>query len=114
MQLANGSEAEARKQRAVVDEIKQAGGQVYFDYQLDASGKDIPNAEPPEPAWLRRLLGDDVFVTMVAVDPTVIGRLDSFNFRSHIIIPLEHLKGLTQLEETGSRNTSPATPMPLV
>ena len=57
----------AQKQRAVVEELRTAGEWVSYDYQFDSNGDLIPNAEPPAPAWIRRLVGDDFFA-----DPTMV------------------------------------------
>ncbi|MEK6238885.1 MAG: hypothetical protein N2C14_29570, partial [Planctomycetales bacterium] len=42
-----------QKERAAVAALVKLGGTVYYDYQLD------PPLDPPGPAWLRSLLGDD-------------------------------------------------------
>jgi len=49
----------AHRQRDAVAAIHALGGAVMYDYDFDAAGNQIRNAEPPEPAWLRRLLGVD-------------------------------------------------------
>ena len=79
----------ARKQREAVEEIEKAGGAVSYDYQFDLSGTWIPGATPPGPAWLRNLLGDDLFVDVTRSILTSSGVSDA---------GLEHLKGLTQLQ----------------
>ena len=48
---------QARKQKEAVDEIKNLGGTVVYDYQVDAAGKLIKGAQPLSPKWLRNLLG---------------------------------------------------------
>ena len=57
----------AEKQKAAVEAIKSDSGYVTYDYEVDSSGNGITAAEPPGPAWLRRLLGDDFFTTVVGV-----------------------------------------------
>ncbi len=52
---------QAETQRQAVAAILQTGGEVKYDYQFDKAGKEIPNAQPPAPAWARKLLGDDFF-----------------------------------------------------
>jgi hypothetical protein len=52
---------QARRQREVVKAILEAGGAVYYDYEYKQSG----NPEPPAPAWLRKLFGDDLFRDVV-------------------------------------------------
>jgi len=49
----------AHRQRDAVAAIRALGGAVMYDYDFDAAGNQIRNAEPPGPAWLRRLLGVD-------------------------------------------------------
>ena len=87
---------QARKQRKVVEEIMEAGGQVCYDYQQ--SFHDT-TSKPPEPAWLRGLLGDDLFADVTMVE---------FNFGSAQVSDagLEHLKGLTQLQWLYLSNTA--------
>ena len=57
----------AEKQKAAVEAIKSDSGYVNYDYEVDSSGNGITAAEPPGPAWLRRLLGDDFFTTVISV-----------------------------------------------
>ncbi len=68
----------AREQNAAVEEIKRLGGAVLYDYQAKMAG-------PPEPAWLRNLLGEDFFATVV---------------EAHVFVDTAsaHLKGLRQLQ----------------
>jgi hypothetical protein len=46
--------AQKRKERAVVARVKELGGNVFYDSELQ--GEDHPG-----PAWLRRIVGDDFF-----------------------------------------------------
>lgn len=62
----------AHEQRQVVSQIKLAGGNAYYDYQL--AGKSIdPQMPPPGPWILRKAFGDDLFahveVVMFEVPP---------------------------------------------
>jgi internalin A len=59
---------------------------VSYDYEFDDFGNSISSAEPPGPAWLRRILGDDFFVNVFSVE--IWGNA---NARS------EHLQYLNQL-----------------
>jgi hypothetical protein len=56
--------AEAARQKAVVEKIENLGGLVWYDYQFDAAGNEVPGAEPPGDPWLRWLLGDDLFTNV--------------------------------------------------
>jgi len=63
---------QAQRQRKAVEAIREAGAVVIYDYQLDEDepGMFTPEREPPTPAWLRRLLGVDLFSDVVVVDVT--------------------------------------------
>jgi hypothetical protein len=52
----------ARRQREAVAAITKCGGMVRFDYGYRDSA-----TQPPGPAWLRSLLGDDFFTDAIAV-----------------------------------------------
>ncbi len=86
----------ARDQRAAVDAVIELGGFVTYDYMLDQSGKQQPNAQPSGPAWLQNLLGTDFFNEVVRVN------LDSTEVTDG---RLEHLKGLTRLQWLNLFNT---------
>ena len=73
----------ARKQREAVAAIEAVGGVVYYEYQTKSGQK------PPGPKWLRELIGDEYFVSVVLVD---------FNETQVTDAGLMHLKGLTKLE----------------
>jgi hypothetical protein len=60
----------ARKQKTAVEEIENMGGEVWYDYQFDASGREIEWAEPPGDPWLRKVLGDDFFTNVIKLDLT--------------------------------------------
>jgi len=55
-----------RRWEAVVA-IEKSGGWVSYDYQRDDSGAYLPNAKPPGPGWLRRMLGDNFLAKPVGV-----------------------------------------------
>ncbi len=79
----------AEKQHAAVEAIKQFGGTVGFDYEMDPSNI---KSKPPGPAWLHKLLGEDVFasVTLVSFSGFEVGR--------HAEIALKHLKAFPRLK----------------
>ena len=54
---------QAERRRNVVDTIKDAGGVVHYDCEFAES-----DAEPPAPAWLRRLVGGDFLVDVTRVE----------------------------------------------
>lgn len=118
-----------RRQRQAVSKIGSYGGQVTYDYQLDAFGKPrrdqfgnyLHGLQPPGPQWLRELLGDDYFQSPVTIwleiDEGVgfedrelaalaesmesLPTLRTLSLRGSPITDegLVHLRGLTQLRE---------------
>jgi hypothetical protein len=78
----------ARQQKEAVEEIEKLGGGVLYDYQIQQPGGLLPGTHPPGPAWLRNLLGEDFFTTVVYA---------SFVYSPVTDAGLEHLKGLTRL-----------------
>ena len=57
----------ARKQSEAMRAVEQLGGRVYLDYQWDEGGP-VENGQPPQAAWLRRLVGAEMLDRAVAVD----------------------------------------------
>ncbi len=55
-----------RVQAEAAGQIVAAGGNVYLDYQWQNGPQ--PAAQPPQPAWVRWLLGPELFDRVVAVD----------------------------------------------
>jgi Leucine-rich repeat (LRR) protein len=99
----------AERQKAAVEAIKNDSGSLFYDYELDAYGNGITGAEPPGPAWLRRLLGDDFFTTVVGVgvntpaDMKYLGELSELRGVGAYGVPiadvdLESIRGSTQLK----------------
>jgi hypothetical protein len=114
----------AAKQKAVVEEIENLGGLVWYDYQFDADGApSTKDPEPPGPLWLRRLLGDDFFINVTRLDLTqaevadaTLGHLEGFTDLESLSLGeratdagLEHLAGLTQLQSLDLRRTKVTT-----
>jgi len=58
----------ARNQQQAVDKVQKLGGMLHFDFQYDGSQRQIPNAQPQAPEWLRRAIGEDYFRSVVMVD----------------------------------------------
>ncbi len=86
----------AKRQREAVEEIKKVGGQVGYDYQRERGDWNDTTSKTPEPAWLRGLLGDDLFVsvTQAGLSNTKVSGAGLVN-----------LKGLTQLQTLMLDNT---------
>ncbi len=110
----------ARKQKEVVEEIKKLGGFVYYDYQVDSWGDEIAGAEPPGPAWMRSLLGDDFSVAVIGAglhgteaSDADLEQLKGFTQPRWLWLGatqvtgdgLKHLKGLTQIQQLWLSNT---------
>ena len=57
---------QVKKRREAVKAIMEAGGSVRYEYSVNAqlSGS---TPKPPGPAWIRKLLGDDFFATVLGV-----------------------------------------------
>jgi len=118
---------EAERQRRAVEAIREAGGHVYYDYQADSSGYGS-KPEPPGPAWLRELVGEDLFAKVVRVDSVdhmgsdvLLEHINGFGDLGSVSISgpqvtdagVEHLKGLalyhvelcdTQVTDTGLKH----------
>jgi hypothetical protein len=106
------AQQQARKQREVIKAIEKAGWMVSYDYEQDPCGGWMFDARPPEPPWLHKLLGSDLFanamgvsfegseVTDAAMEPLRrLPRLQSLTlvFASISDAGLENLKRLPQL-----------------
>ncbi len=78
----------AEKQREAVDEITKLRGDVTYDWQVYANGYTLQR-QPPGPAWLRNLLGEDFFAVVIVV---------SLHHTEATDATLEHLKRLAQLK----------------
>ena len=57
----------AHTQARAVARIKEAGGEVMYDYQFDGTYPYKPNASPWAPAWLQRMIGDEYFQEVTSV-----------------------------------------------
>jgi hypothetical protein len=54
--------SDARARREAVDAIHRLGGSVLYDWELSELGHGaVVGAKPPQPEWLRQLLGGDFF-----------------------------------------------------
>ncbi len=105
---------QAERQRQAVEAIREAGGYVSYDYEF--SGQ-----EPPSPARLTGLLGEDFFADVVYVNldyPAKAGDVDLEQVETLTALSglslsrtqvtdegLVHLKGLTKLESLGLWDT---------
>ncbi len=100
----------ARNQRQAVEAILEAGGEIEFEHN---SGWYSTSSPPPGPDWLRRLVGDDYFFSVIFVrfsgeefnnaNLVAVGQLTDVR-ALHLVqtkitdAGLEHLKRLTKLE----------------
>ena len=58
---------QAKRQKDAVAAIEQSGGWVEYDYQVDAGWCFHPERQPPAPEWLREIVGDDFFCSVIVV-----------------------------------------------
>ena len=81
----------ARKQREAVAAIEALGGRVFYEYEWS-----FPSPEPSGPKWLRELVGEEYFFTIIDVDLRSTKVTDA---------GLEHLKGLKSLVQLDLNST---------
>ncbi len=86
----------AKRQQEAVEMVLKARGGFRYDYERDETWALIPGAQPPAPVWLRKSLGDDFFCEVAGVNVLDTQVTDA---------GLEHLRGLTSLEELNLRFT---------
>jgi hypothetical protein len=85
----------ASKQSEAVRAVLDAGGVVYWDYQWKDGQADL-TGRPRQPAWLRRLVGEEFFHRAVAVDLRKVTDL------SQAVESLPLLPYLTALDASGT------------
>ena len=85
----------AATHRQAVDALQRAGAVVLYDFQGHGHGA---STQPPSPAWLRRLLGQDFFNRATEVDMEFAG--DDVDDR-----PLQYLTPLTRLKQLNLSST---------
>ena len=90
---------EARDQRLAVEAIEKLEGAVFYDYQYDEQGIWISDAEPPAPRWLRQLLGDDLFCSVLSVV------IEDQQFTDTGLIDVAGLTNLEDLNLSGTQVT---------
>ncbi|MGO8751436.1 MAG: hypothetical protein ACLQNE_36275 [Thermoguttaceae bacterium] len=103
----------SRKQRGAVEAIQKLRGGAWYDYEFVRWGVPLRTVPPPGPAWLRKLLGDDVFTDVVAVTLTgtevADDRLEALDHLTQLKwaslcytnitdMGLKHLRGCNQLQ----------------
>jgi hypothetical protein len=112
----------AGKQAEAIETLLRAGARVYFDFQWH-QGSPVADAAPPEAAWARRLVGDDMLNRAVAVDLRGVEQPDTVA-ESLLLLPylyhinaantplsdasldvLRRMPGLTELDLQGTRVT---------
>ena len=77
---------QARRQRAAVEAIRKLKGIVVYDHEYD---REATYSGPPGPTWLRKLVGDDFFASVLEV---LIDELPATH------APMPHLKELPGLQ----------------
>ena len=112
----------AREQQRAVQAIGTGDDSVCYDFEIDASGAIIVNAQPPQPAWLQSILGVDFFCDVLEVWATTPNTLREAKSLRHVATvwlvvggnggdtepitddALEYLEGCTQIETLWLRN----------
>ena len=79
----------AKKQKASVAWVREIGGSVLYDYEVDENGNAYNNPKPPAPPWLIDQLGIDFFDEVVSVNLT--------NRKLRDLTPLQGLKSVQWL-----------------
>lgn len=93
------------KQRVVVAELGKLWSQVFYDYQttFDQSWRrHVDPREPPQPAWVRRLLGDDFFADVTLV---IVYDLPYYPVTDDTLVHISRLPKLRRLELVSPRIT---------
>lgn len=90
----------AAKQQEALHALRQAGAQVYLEYQW-SEGQPVEGGRPPEAAWVRHLLGDAMFDRIVAVDLRSTHDLDA------ALAVLKWLPYLQHVDATGTGLSDP-------
>ena len=57
----------AVRQRRAVERVRALDGWIGYDYRFHVDGTEDADASPPGPEWLRGLIGEDFFQTVVLV-----------------------------------------------
>ena len=111
----------AERQKEAVEIVVKNGGMVLYDYQeytLPSGATNFSdNAQPPGPAWLRTLLGDDFFTNVVGTRIVTQAGLDQLAKLPQIQrlelggaavtdSILDQLNELSRLDRLGLENTS--------
>jgi hypothetical protein len=98
-----------RQHRAVERVKKELNADVMYDYQLRGGEYDL-DAVPPGPAWLRSLLGDDVFahVAMLAISRPSDGATPDLD----VLLQFPQLKELVVGYEIGNEELKPIGRLP--
>jgi hypothetical protein len=72
----------AERQRVAAEAVRDVGGRVHYTYEFDSTGVWLDKPQPWAPAWLRRTIGEDLFITLDGVyfdarqvDDETVGRI---------------------------------------
>lgn len=87
-------------ERAIVAQLNELGCDVLYNYEFDPGGNFEPDPHAPGPAWLRALVGDDLWATPRAVlVPSVLLGLPDERARQITQERIELLKQLPTLKD---------------
>jgi hypothetical protein len=89
----------ARQQRQAAAAIRQLGGGVYYDFQVDKDGTPVPDAVSWVPSAVIRILGEDLFHNVVLVNMIYNGDGPGRQFNQQLTDTcLDHLGGFRNLQ----------------
>ncbi|PQO36574.1 hypothetical protein [Blastopirellula marina] len=81
----------AQEEQAIIDQIENLGGQVYFGYELKTLVNSQSRHEPPGPKWIRTLLGEHIFATVHRI------RIPQNQLTDEIVAKLARLRALESI-----------------
>ena len=89
-----------KRQGDAVAAIEKFGGTVEYDWQGDANGKRVRNAQPQGPKWLRALLGVDIFGQVRSIEAREVDlEHDQMLTNNHFTdADLENIRDMPQVE----------------
>jgi len=102
----------ARQQKLAVTALMALPrASIAYHHEYDAAGNRIPQAQPPGPAWLRRMVGEEYFVSVRSVGlpgstDADLAQLESLRELEELVVDgprftddgLSHLEGLSRLK----------------
>jgi hypothetical protein len=69
---------QARRQKEAIAALRSIDAAIRFHHQLDEEGKEELTSEPPGPAWLRQITGDEYFQRVHTVSASSVAFTDEY------------------------------------